>query len=102
VVSRLVDVNGSVWTIFFLVGPATFHWVLYRSKLVPRWLSGWGLVAIVPYLVAAILTIYAVVSPLGAAVVVLDLPMAVQEMVLAVFLIASGFDRAALGDHALA
>ena len=87
----MADASGSVVTIFFLVGAAMFLWVLYRSELVPRWLSVWGLLAIVPYLLAALLAMYGVISSFGTALVVLDMPMAIQEMVLAVWLIAKGF-----------
>ena len=51
----------------------------------------WGLLAIVPYLLAALLAMYGVISSFGTALVVLDTPMAIQEMVLAVWLIAKGF-----------
>ena len=27
-----------------------FYYVLYQSKLVPRWISGWGLIAAILYL----------------------------------------------------
>jgi hypothetical protein len=47
------DYIGSAATFVFLIGAAMFYTVLYQSKLVPRWLSGWGLMAIVPYLAAA-------------------------------------------------
>lgn len=85
------DAGGLVATIMFLFGAAMFYWVLYRSELVPRWLSVWGLVAIVPYLAGALLGMYAVISSFGTAMVLLDMPMAIQEMVLAVWLIVRGF-----------
>lgn len=93
--ANTVDVSGSVTTIFFLAGAAAFYWVLYRSSLVPRWLSGWGLVAIAPYLVGAVLVMYALIEPLGATEVALDVPLGLQEMVLAVWLIVRGFNREA-------
>ena len=36
-------VGGSIMTIVFSLGSLIFNYLLYRTKLVPRWLSGWGL-----------------------------------------------------------
>jgi hypothetical protein len=90
------DYIGSAATFVFLIGAAMFYTVLYQSKLVPRWLSGWGLMAIVPYLAAAILTLFGVIDSLSTAYGLLDAPLGVQEMVLAVWLIVKGFNPSAL------
>jgi hypothetical protein len=86
------DYVGSVATFVFLIGAAMFYTMLYQSKLVPRWLSGWGLVSIVPYLAAAILALFGVIDSLSTAFGLLDAPLAIQEMVLAVWLIVKGFN----------
>lgn len=93
--AQIVDSTGPIVTIFFLVGATMFYSVLYRARLVPRWISAWGLIAILPYLVAALLTVYAVLPAMSTTLVILDMPMAIQEMVLAVWLIARGFHRTA-------
>jgi hypothetical protein len=36
-------VHGFVALLPFLIGTLMYSYVLYRSRLVPRWLSGWGL-----------------------------------------------------------
>lgn len=84
---------GSISTIVFCLGALMFYYLLYRSKLIPRWLSGWGLVAAIPYLAGGLLGIAGLVSPLSTIVTAMDLPLAVQEMVLAVWLIVKGFNR---------
>lgn len=94
--ARTIDVTGPVTTLFFLAGAAMFYWALYRSMLVPRWLSVWGLIAIVPYLAEGMLKMYAVISPSGPVGDALDAPLALQEMVLAVWLIAKGFNNTAI------
>jgi hypothetical protein len=86
------DYMGSVGTFVFLIGAVMFYTVLYQSKLVPRWLSGWGLLAIVPYLAAAILAIFGVIDSLSTSYALLDAPLGVQEMVLAIWLIVKGFN----------
>jgi hypothetical protein len=82
--------------IVFCLGALMFYAVLYQSRLVPRWISVWGLAALVPYLAAEVLALFALLDPLSATASLLHIPLAVQEMVLAVWLIVKGFSPAAL------
>lgn len=86
---------GSVLTIVFCVGALMFYSLLYRTKLVPRWLSGWGLVAITPYLAAGLSALFGIITPLSPTYTLSQLPLALQEMVLALWLIVRGFSSAA-------
>jgi hypothetical protein len=76
--------------ITFVLGALMFYFVLYQSRLVPRWLSTWGLVG------AAL----GIVPPLGGmfghSLGILVAPLALQEMVMAVWLIAKGFNSPAI------
>jgi hypothetical protein len=95
-------VHGFVALIPFGIGVFMYYVVLYRSRLVPRWLSGWGLVAVVLSVVA---TLYAgFTQEFGFTTVnnVLNIPMGIQEMVLAVWLIVKGFNAPALASVASA
>ncbi len=67
--------------------------VLWRTRLVPRTISGWGFLAGLLLLtgsVASLLGLLDSLSPVGVEVVVSG-PIAIQEMVLAGWLIARGF-----------
>ena len=86
------DQIGHVLSIVFILGALMFYYVLYQSKLVPRWLAGWGLLAAIPYFVYGVLSLFTLPDSVGTLPMVLVLPMAVQEMVLAVWLIARGFN----------
>jgi hypothetical protein len=86
------DQISHVLAIVFILGALMFYYVLYQSKLVPRWLSGWGLLAAIPYLVSGVLGLFTLPGPMGTIPMVLVLPMALQEMVLAVWLIVKGFN----------
>lgn len=81
-----------VLAIIFILGALMFYYVLYQSKLVPRWLSGWGLLAAIPYFISGVLGLFTLPGPMGSLPMVLVLPMALQEMVLAVWLIVRGFN----------
>ena len=90
------DSLGEVAVLTFGLGALMYYWVFYQSRLVPRWLSGWGLVAIALVMVSGLLVMLGLTEPMSTTQVVLALPIAVQEMVLAVWLIAKGFNPSAL------
>jgi hypothetical protein len=94
------EISGLAGVPFFCLGALMFYGVLYRTRLVPRWLSGWGLAAVVPYLAAAFLATFALLDRTSSTGVLLQLPMAVQEMVLAVWLIVKGFNVQAVVPEA--
>ena len=79
--------------IAFCIGALLYYFVFYQSKLIPRWLSVWGLVGIVLLLsmVASVLFSEGPVSVSGPAVF-LVFPILVQELVLGVWLIVKGFN----------
>ncbi|OGO38075.1 MAG: hypothetical protein A2W35_21810 [Chloroflexi bacterium RBG_16_57_11] len=90
------ELLGSVNTIVFILGALMFYFLLYQSKLLPRWISGWGLIAAVPYLAAGILVMFGLVDSMSTLDTVARLPLAIQEMVLALWLIVKGFNPSAL------
>ncbi len=63
---------------------------LFRTRLVPRWLSAWGFVGAVLVLAPLLTGFFGLVLPEGP-----DFVIAVQEMVFAVWLIVKGFDFSA-------
>jgi hypothetical protein len=75
----------------FAISALILNFVLYKSKLIPRWLSGWGFVAAVLVFIHYLLQSFGI-NP----VVILDIPIAVQEMVFAVWLIVKGFNASAI------
>jgi hypothetical protein len=79
---------SSITPVFFLAGATIFYSALWRARLVPRWLSGWGLVAVIPYLAQAMLAFFGKGASTESMLVA---PLALQELVLAVWLIVRGF-----------
>jgi hypothetical protein len=88
----------SFYILFFTVGALMLYTALYQSKLVPRWISAWGLIAAVILLAGTVVEMLELLSgfPAGAKELVYAAPIAVNEMVLAVWLIVKGFNPAAL------
>jgi hypothetical protein len=73
----------------FGVGAFLYYLVFYRSRLIPRWLSGWGIAGVVLMLAACMLALFSDSPVTG--YVPLALPIAVQELVFAVWLLVKGF-----------
>lgn len=97
----LLDVRQQVAIIgvfAFCVGAFLYYCLFYQSRLVPRWLSGWGIGAIALMFLACVLALFGQNEITG--YVILALPIAVQEMVLAVWLIAKGFRSSDLESSA--
>lgn len=76
------------------MGSMLFNLLLYQTNLVPRWLSGWGLAGTAVTIGASFLFMFRAIDLLTS--VYMSFPLALQEMVFAVWLIAKGFNPAAL------
>ncbi|HSP10384.1 MAG TPA: DUF4386 domain-containing protein [Candidatus Dormibacteraeota bacterium] len=80
-----------------------YYYLLYRSRLVPRWLSGWGLIGAG---LSIGMTVYSgFTQEFGVTTVsmVVNIPgLALQEMVLAIWLIVKGFKPSAFASVASA
>jgi len=74
----------------FGISALILYGLLYQSQIVPRWLSTWGLIGAVLILVAGMRGLYGH-SPTSTLSILLTLPIGVQEMVLAGWLIIKGF-----------
>jgi hypothetical protein len=88
----LRDISLLFGTLLFLsFGGLVLNYLLYISRLVPRWLSAWGLIGDVCLLTYGILGVLG--SDTGAfnATALLAAPIAVQEMAFALWLILKGF-----------
>ncbi len=84
--------HGFVGLLAFGIGALMYYYVLYRSRLVPQWLSGWGLAGGALMLVATISSGFTQDFGFTTVNTVLNIPIGVQEMVLAVWLIVKGFN----------
>ena len=73
----------------FCLGAFLYYTAFFRSRLIPRWLSAWGIGAIGLMAAASVLALFAA-RPVTD-YVPMALPIFLQEMVMAVWLIARGF-----------
>ncbi len=87
-----------LYIIVYSSGALMFYYLLFKSKLVPRWLSGWGLVAVVLLLTGALLHVFGMFGtiPLMKVMPFFAPPIGLQEVVMSIWLIVKGFDRSAI------
>jgi len=99
--SVLLKGNDSISTILVIVfslGALMLYYLLYRSKLIPRWISVWGFISIILHLATGFLTIFQLMSPFSTIDFVMNFSIFLQEMVMAVWLIVKGFDPSAIAS----
>ncbi len=82
----------------FPLGALMFYSVLYQSKLIPRWISVWGFIAVILSLAAGLLQMFGLSSSSSSLDTMLNVPLFFQEMVMAVWLIAKGFNSPAIAS----
>ena len=78
----------------FSLGAFLYYLLFFQSRLIPRWLSGFGIVAIILMMAACVMALFS--GNLVSKYIPLVFPIFLQEMVLAVWLIVKGFNPSAL------
>ena len=76
----------------FAIAALIFYYLLYQSQLVPRWISVWGVIAAILLIIVNLLEVTGVISEL----MILKLPIILDELVLAIWLIVKGFNPSAI------
>ncbi len=79
----------------FCVGSLLYNLLFFRARLVPRWLSVFGIVAVTALATACVLSLFS--GNRITSYIPLAFPIFVQELALAGWLIARGFDTSGIG-----
>ena len=82
-----------VGPIFFLIGATCLYLSFYRTRLIPRWLSVWGFIGVIAYMASTLLKFFHMDTGYG---FYLEMVMAPQELIMAVWLIVKGFNPSAI------
>jgi hypothetical protein len=81
--------SNSAMLISWGIAALIYYSAFYKYKLVPRWISVWGLVGISLTIITSIMMMF---NPAFSTIqTIANMPIALQEMVLAVWLIVKGF-----------
>jgi uncharacterized protein DUF4386 len=92
------DPLSALGGIVFSLGALMLYSVFYQSKLIPRWISVWGFIAILLHLSTCILVLFHLQSSFSTANSMMNFPILLQEMVMAVWLIVKGFNPSAIAS----
>lgn len=94
---NLEFVSGSMALggIVFSIGAIIIYYVFLKIKLIPSWLSIWGLAGAILYLATPVIMMF------GFEFEFLQYILGVQEMVMALWLIVKGFNRSAVSSLVL-
>jgi hypothetical protein len=90
--------TGPLYNLVFVTGMLMLNWMLWKSRLVPRWMTGWGIVSAVVLGGLAIAVLFFEVP--NALALALIAPLAAQEMVMAGWSMFKCVDRDALAGLA--
>ena len=78
------------------LGALMFNYMLYQSKLIPRWVSVWGLIGATLLLAMGLLRMFGRSVIARERAVFLAIPLILNELVLAVWLIVKGFNSSTI------
>jgi hypothetical protein len=93
VLYQFQDRLAAVGYILFLIGAACLYISFYRTRLIPRWLSVWGLIGVVFTMASTLLNLFHIDTGYE---FYMEMVLAPQEMVMAVWLIVKGFNPSAI------
>ena len=83
----------------FSVGALLYYYLFYRSRLIPRWLSIWGLIGVILGLGAYLIQFSSASALASTEIEIGHIPIFLQEMVFAVWLIVKGFNSSAIASE---
>lgn len=89
--------DASDWTgylgaqMIFSISALVLNWAFLRNGLIPRWLSLWGLVGVPLMFASGLLVMFESLNSNASTLNLLVVPLAVQEMAMAIWLIVKGF-----------
>jgi hypothetical protein len=100
--TSLLAANYWAWLLggelFLTLSALILNSILYQSKLIPRFISVWGLIGATLLLAQGLLGMFGSLSETSVLRTYLFIPIAVQEMVFAVWLIVKGFNSSAIAS----
>lgn len=86
-------INHVFMILVLCTGNFMLYLLLMKSKLIPQWLSVWGLFGTLLSAIASVLILFQVVEVITTEYLILNVPTAMLELILGIWLIVKGFDK---------
>lgn len=96
-IAERASISGLLVPVFFSLGALVLYSSMYQSKLLPRFIPVWGLAATVLILMLNLLSAFGLELGMGISMV-FALPIILNEIFIGIWLIAKGFNPAALSN----
>jgi hypothetical protein len=80
------------------IGASIYYAIFYRTRILPRWLSLWGMLGLALMLLSTFGAIFGILGSLSSMQIIFNMPILLQELVLAVWLIVKGYARDAADE----
>jgi hypothetical protein len=97
ILKSLHDGTFNLGLMAFTLGAFMYYVIFFQSGLIPRWLSAWGIIGVILTFTLTVLILFNRNIP-DAITGLFNFPIAIQEMVLAVWLIVKGFNQTAANE----
>jgi hypothetical protein len=85
-------VNHGALILSLSIADLILFYILYQSRYIPRWLSVWGGIGTGFTIVASFLVLFRYVQVVTPLYLIMNIPLAIHSLVLAIWLIVKGFD----------
>ncbi len=95
--NSLIEVREQIYLVhgyIFAIPALMFYFLLYKSMLIPKWLSVWGVIASILLVIVNLLELMEIIPSLK----ILYLPIVLNEVVLAFWLIIKGLNASGVNS----
>jgi hypothetical protein len=92
-IAERAGINELLIPVFFCLGAMLFYCLLYKSRLLPRFISIWGIIAVIFIFAMNLVTLFLGTSLNTGVLMILALPIILNEIFLGIWLIVKGFNR---------
>jgi hypothetical protein len=91
-IQSLIDWMGNgLYLLPWCLGASLYYAVFYKTRLLPRWISVWGFLGLFLMLIGALAGMFGLVGSFSALQMIFMLPIMIQEMAMALWLIVKGY-----------
>lgn len=81
------------------LGNLILYFIFYKTKLIPLWLTWWGIIGNTLAMFSSFLILFGTIEVVSVSFGIITLPLVLQEIVFAIWLIRKGFNLQYLAQH---